>query len=202
MRSLQPVQDSPRERVPDDALAAVWIMRIATGDRTAFERLYRAYERRLFGFLTRLVGPDSAEDVFSDVMVEVWNKANRFRATGKASAWLFSIAHHRGIDALRRARRAPALIPELELGTAAEPGPGPESLAVEQAEVAALGAALAKLSPEHRAVVELTFIHGFSLSEVAQIVNAPLGTVKTRVFHARKRLRSILEASGYRRETL
>lgn len=198
--SVHPIGEAMTQpRSSGDDLLAVWIARTADGDRRAFEALYRTYSRRIYGYLLRLVGADAAEDVLSDVMAEVWFKAGRFRASGKASTWLFAIAHHKAVDALRRGTRAPRT-EAFQLHAVPETAPGPEERAIGADGAADLRAALAELSFEQRAVLELTFVHDFSGPEIARIVGVPLGTVKTRLFHARRNLRALLEARGYSRE--
>lgn len=187
---------------PDEGLAAVWIARIAAGDRQAFELLYRAYERRIFGFVFRLAGADLAADAFADVMIDVWSKAGRFRPSGKASTWLFAIAHNKSVDALRRRDRYARRAGARALHAAPDPERGPESAAIEDESARALRAALAELSADQRAVIELAFLRGFAQAEIAQIVGCPLNTVKTRTFYARRRLREILESQGYGREAI
>ena len=172
------------------------LARVADGDRLAFERLYALYAPRLFAFVIRMVSDrERTEEVVNDVLFEVWRRAGTFRGEARVSTWIFGIAHHRALNALRVA--GPRFVEDsnaLEQLPDPKPGPG-ETLAARQYH-ARLVEAIRQLSPEHREVLELTLQHGFSCDEIAAIVGCPVGTVKTRMFHARGRLRTLLGAAG------
>jgi len=174
---------------------ALWIERVAAGDREAFEKLYSAYQRRLFGFLYRVLGEASAaEELVNDVMVEVWKSAGRFRGESKPSTWIFAVAHHVMLNHVRRKK-----FQSVDLENAhdvADLGADPEQGAIHKGLQGAIRSALGKISPEHREIVELTFYEGCSYEEIAGIVQCPVNTVKTRMFHAKKRLRDILARMG------
>jgi len=174
---------------PDPAVESVWMARIARGDVEAMEHFYHAYYRRLFVYFLRLLRDRAvAEELVDDVMWTVWRRARSFRGAARPSTWVFGIAHRKARKALRRRRPAAAVAD----GVA---GPGPDIL--EQAELGErVRRALEGLSPAHREVLELVFYHGFSYEEVAAIVGCPVGTVKTRVFHAKRRLQALLTAGG------
>jgi RNA polymerase sigma-70 factor (ECF subfamily) len=162
--------------------------RIAERDRVAFEAFFHMHAPSVHRFVRDLVRDDGlAEELTSDVMVEVWRGAARYAGRSRVRTWLFGIAHHKAIDALRR-RRAETLPLD---GLVATPSSfeGPEEAAVRAAERSRLDDALATLSIEHRAVLELTYLEGFSQAEIAEIVSCPLATVKTRAFYAKARLR-------------
>ena len=188
---------------PDDgpALEGLWIQQIARSDRTAFERLYRTYQRPLFRYFLHFVhAVETAEELTNDVMIEVWKNAAKFKGRSKPSVWIFGIAYHKAIDALRR--KYPSLV---ELGAAApavaaDPRQSPEATAVRESIRRDVAAALASLSAEHRAVIVLTFAHGYSYAEISQIVACPVNTVKTRMFYAKQQLRAALERRGIRKE--
>ncbi|HME81635.1 MAG TPA: sigma-70 family RNA polymerase sigma factor [Candidatus Eremiobacteraceae bacterium] len=183
----------------DAQLESEWLRQTAHGDRAAFERLFRAYEHRLYRFLLGLVRePQVAEELTGDVMLEVWKNAARFRGQSKVSTWIFGIAHHKAVDALRR--RAPAHVDLEELSAVPDAGAGPEAQAMADSARRALADALLELTPEHRAVLELTFTNGCSQAEIAAIVGCPVNTVKTRVFYAKQQLRRIFERRGVRRD--
>jgi RNA polymerase sigma factor (sigma-70 family) len=178
---------------------AQWLRQTAHGDRAAFERLFRAYEHRLYRYALGIVRtPQTAEEIAGDVMLEVWKHADRFREQSKVSTWIFGIAHHKAIDALRR--RAPQHVDLQELTGIEDPNRGPDDIAIAHSDARDVAEALDELSPEHRAVLELTFTHGYSQAEIAQIVGCPVNTVKTRVFYAKQHVRKILDGKGARRE--
>jgi RNA polymerase sigma-70 factor (ECF subfamily) len=184
---------------PDPALS--WIERIAEGDRGAFENLYNAYQTRLFRYLSRMVNDANlAEELTNDVMVAVWKGAAGFKGQSKPSTWLFGIARHKALNELRRPR---PMTVEVETASAvAASETGPEGIADRNSVRQNIQRALEDLSPEHREVVELTFFQGLTYQEIAEIMQCPINTVKTRMFHAKKRLQEALRKRGIAGETL
>lgn len=172
-----------------------WLRRIAGGDRSAFEQLYDAYQRRLFAYMFRMLGDrETAAELANDVMFTVWKQAGSFEGKSKVSTWIFSIAHNKAVNALNRDKWRKA--EDLEAA-----GPMPQSQTpadeTEQSDVRHhLRAAIAQLSPEHRQVVELAFFEEMSYEEIAQAAGCPPNTVKTRMFHAKKKLQPILANLG------
>jgi RNA polymerase sigma-70 factor, ECF subfamily len=164
--------------------------RTAAGDLRAFEELYRIYYPRLMRFVERVTRrPLIAEEVLNDTMLVVWNRADDYNGGSKVSTWIFAIAYRKALKSLRRFDE-----PVDDESEQARPdtGPGPE-LQVDLWQLReALAKALDGLSAEHRAVVDLTYFHGLGYREIAQIVSCPVDTVKTRMFHARKKLRTLL----------
>jgi RNA polymerase sigma factor (sigma-70 family) len=170
------------------------LRRVAAKDRKAFEALYHLYYRRLFGYLLKLTRrAELVEEVLNDVMLAVWKGAPSFDGRSRPSTWIFGIAYHKALKAL--ARRPAELEEERE-----RPEPvdteEPERLAARRELAGVLSRALGALSPEHRAVVELTYYYGLAYQEIAEIVGCPVNTVKTRMFHARRRLRELLPGLG------
>ena len=170
--------------------------RIADGDRQAFQDLYVTYHRRLARFLTRLThGYPIAEEIINDTMYVVWRKAGEFRGQSQVSTWIMGIAYRQALKALKRESNA-VHVPTASMD-ASLPVLDPAQRTVELHEW--IGRALAQLSFEQRMVVELTYYLGLSCDEIASIMECPVNTVKTRMFHARKRLRTALpqdELSG------
>ena len=177
---------------PDERLVAT----IAEGDRQAFEVLFERYYRRLFGFCARwLSHPENIEEVVDDVLFIVWRDASNFKGHSRVSTWIFGIAYRQTQKALRhqihRQTREHEALEEM-----AEPSF--EDRAVKQFELrASLDQALQTLPPEQRAVLELTFFEGCSYQEIAAILDCPVNTVKTRMFHARRKLRAVLPSHGW-----
>lgn len=163
------------------------VARVVARDQSAFAELYGLYRRRLARFLGRFLGsPQVIDEVINDVMFVVWQDASRFELRSKVSTWIFGIAWHKALKALDRQKRdAPQLPSPTEF---ARPDDGASALEIREW----LGRALDGLSPDQRLVVELTFFAGCSYQEIAQIAHCPVNTVKTRMFHARHRLRDIL----------
>ncbi len=159
--------------------------RIRRGDRGAFSELYRLYHPRLYGYLRRLLpNPATAEEVLDDVMLVVWKDARKFRGDAAVSTWVIGIAYRKALTAMRAERRYQA---PLDRSADVSAVAGVSSHHDEW-----IRAALMQLSPDHRQVVELTYFSGFSYQEIATIVNCPVNTVKTRMFHARRRLKVLL----------
>jgi RNA polymerase sigma-70 factor (ECF subfamily) len=164
------------------------IARIAEGDRRAFEELYNLYHRRMARFLTRLTRRyDVAEEVINDTFWVVWNKAGDFRGDSQPSTWILGIAYRKA----RSAFRASARLAERNLEAATEPL---TTEAVSGAEELRdwLGQALGQLPVEQRLAVEMCYELGYSCEEIAAIMNCPVNTVKTRLFHARGKLQKLL----------
>jgi RNA polymerase sigma factor (sigma-70 family) len=198
MREITPSAPPPRDaRAGEDE---VLLERVAAGDRSAFETLYGLYYRRLFGYLLKVTRrADLVEEVLNDVMLVVWRKAGSFNGRSRPSTWIFGIAYHKALKALAHRRTAASLtVPENEDDDRHEPiePDEPESLAARRELATVLGRALHRLSAEHRAVVELTYYYGCSYQEIADIVDCPVNTVKTRMFHARRKLKSLLPSLG------
>jgi len=165
-----------------------WLAQIALGDRAAFDRLYRRYYDRLFRFVLRVTGRmNLVEDVINDTMIVIWRKAGDYRAAARPSTWIFGIAYRKGLKALSRELRAPETVDELP-----ELEQPPADALDREGLHAAIRQAVMQLPPEHRAVVDLTFFFNRSYDEVAQILDCPVGTVKSRMFHARAKLRPLL----------
>jgi RNA polymerase sigma-70 factor (ECF subfamily) len=167
------------------------LRQVARGDRSAFERLYRTYHRRLYGYLFRMVGKsDTAEELTSDVMFEVWKGASRFKGASRVSTWIFGIARHKALSAMRRNTPLTVEVEDaLKIPDSAELQD--DMLSTKDTRDAVLKA-LARLTEQHREVMDLTFYQGFSCNEIADILQCPVNTVKTRMFYARKQLREIL----------
>lgn len=169
------------------------LRRIAAKDRKAFEALYQRYDRRLFAFILKLTRRvDLVEEVLNDVLLAIWKGAGGYDARSRPSTWIFGIAYHKALKAV--ARREPEVTGEPE----DEPvdRDEPESLLARRELATVLGRALSALSQEQRSVVEMTYYYGLSYQEIAEIMGCPVNTVKTRMFHARRRLREILPKMG------
>lgn len=165
------------------------LSRVARGDRDAFERLYRAYLPRLTRFLQQVMRRTSVvEEAINDTMLVVWRKAATYSGDSKVSTWIFAIAYRRGLKLLKRFDEP--VSDEMDLSS---PGEDATESGVLQLELrAVLGAAMAQVSAEQRAVIELTYYQGCAYREIAEIMGCPVDTVKTRMFHARRRLRLLL----------
>jgi len=164
--------------------------RIAAGDVRAFEELYRAYHPRLTRFLTTMTGrAQIVEEVLDDTMMVVWEKPQSYAGASKLSTWIFAIAYRKALKALRR-HDEPMEDDLAETRPSPEPRPD-QQLERRQTQAVLIGA-LGELTADHRAVVDLAYFHEASYREIAEIMDCPVDTVKTRMFHARRRLRARL----------
>ncbi|HKT75958.1 MAG TPA: sigma-70 family RNA polymerase sigma factor [Sphingobium sp.] len=163
------------------------VARVRRRDLKAFETLYRGYQPRLGRFLMNILHrPHLVEEVFDDTLMVLWDRPDSFSGRSKLSTWLFTIAWRKAMKALRKQDD-----PIEDLGADARAGTDrtPEQSADDHRIREALLAAIASLSPEQRAVVDLTYFHEIGYREIAQIMDCPVDTVKTRMFHARRYLR-------------
>src|SRR5438445_5352702 len=176
----------------------VLIGRIANGDRLAMQVLYVRHHVRVFRFVLRLVREETkAEDLISEVFLDVWRQAGRFEGRSAVSTWLLSIARFKALSALRR---RPDEELDDETAEAIEDTADTPEVALEKKDKSAiLRQCLEKLSPEHKEIIDLVYYHEKSVEEVAEIVGIPENTVKTRMFYARKKLAELLKAAGIER---
>ncbi|HEX3441355.1 MAG TPA: sigma-70 family RNA polymerase sigma factor [Pseudolabrys sp.] len=175
----------------DEALIA----RIAGGDRLAMQVLFARHHVRMYRFVLRLVRNEAtAEDLISDVFLDVWRQAGKFEGRSAVSTWMLSIARFKALSALRRR-------PEQELDDETaqaieDHADDPEVALAKKDKGSVLRQCLTRLSEEHREIVDLVYYHEKSVEEVARIVGIPEATVKTRMFYARKKLSELLKEQG------
>jgi RNA polymerase sigma factor (sigma-70 family) len=179
---------APALRIVHDETAL--LARIAEGDERAFDDLYRLYDPRLRRFLSAmLASPPLVEEVLDDTLLVVWARAGRFDRSSKVSTWIFAIGYRTALAALHR-RREPPTDETAEDRPSLEPGPE-QQLAAKHVRRAILRA-MGELSPDHRAVLDLTYFHELGYREIARIMDCPVETVKSRMHYARHRLRHAL----------
>ncbi len=196
--SVMSAQLPAGDHAPSDAADAeqALVGRIAQGDKQAFELLFKQYGERVFRYAFRLISnATKAEEVTNDVMLEVWKNAAKFEGRSKVSTWILGITRHVALNAVRRKE-----FDTVDVDNAPEIADPEDSVAEVDRDratlKAALRTALGRLSTEHRDVVELTFFHGCSYQEIAEIVQCPENTVKTRMYHAKKQLQGLLVEAG------
>ena len=181
----QPWWNMPDSAEPDARL----IERIGRGEPAALEALYARHGRALLAYLIGQVGdPHLAEEVLQDVMLAVWQGADRFRGESAVTTWLLAIARRRAITA--RQRRTPVERPLDE--RAADTGRGPAEQVERRAEQMAVRAALRDLPDDQRETLELIFFHGLSGPEAAEVLGVAPGTVKSRLHRAKNMLERVL----------
>ena len=166
------------------------IARIIERDPRAFEDLYRLYHPRLTRFLRNIVRrPSLVEEVLNDTLMVVWDQPDRYNGQSKVSTWIFAIAYRKGLNARRR-QDEPMEDKLADIRASDEPGPDRQLDWRQLREV--LLNAMSELSADHLAVIDLTYFHDMGYREIAEIMDCPVDTVKTRMFHARRRLRGAL----------
>jgi RNA polymerase sigma-70 factor, ECF subfamily len=170
----------------DEAL----VDRIAAGDKLAMQALFVRHRTPVYRWLLRFVSDQTlAEDLLSEVFLDVWRQAGRFE--GRSSVWLMSIARFKALSARRR--RTEAELDEKIETTVADPSNDPEAALQEKDRGEWLRAALSRLSPEHREIIDLVYYYEKSVDECAHILGIPAATVKTRMFYARKKLAAFVK---------
>ena len=188
MSEVRPsVEPAPSARRRDGQEDLRLLALVREGDRDAFEHLYRIYYPRLTRFLLNLVRrPQLVEEVLNDTLMVVWDRADSFNGTSKLSTWIFAIGYRKAMKALRKQDEP---IEDSERNERRSLDATPEEALGQERIHGLLIEAMTHLSADHRAVVDLTYFHELSYREIAEIVNCPVDTVKTRMFHARRHLR-------------
>ena len=169
------------------------IAETAAGDEKAFEQLYQLYFSRLFQFVFRITRTQSGiEEVINDVMYVVWDKASTYNQTCRPSTWIFGIAYFKALKSIEKAVADEGRTVEFNDELNYFPDKGTDWIS--QVETSNwLNIAFNQLSTEQRAVVEMTYFQGLHYNEIAEIMQCPENTVKTRMFHARKILAKSLQ---------
>jgi RNA polymerase sigma-70 factor (ECF subfamily) len=169
------------------------IGRVANADGAAFEALHCAYLPRLRRFLNRFTQqPALAEEILNDTMLIVWHKAHTYNSTSKVSTWIFGIAYRQALKALSRINAESAPDPAVGAVTLV---PEPEAELQQRQLRERLAMAVSALSRKHRTVIRLTYYQGYACREIADLIACPVNTVKTRMLHARRKLRALLLGS-------
>jgi RNA polymerase sigma-70 factor, ECF subfamily len=188
--AASPAQVAARETSSDEML----IRRIAGGDQLAMRTLFCRHRVALHRWLLRLVRDETlAEDLLSDVFLDVWRQASSFKVHSSVSTWLLAIARYKALSARRR--RVDAELDAPIASTIADPRDDPEVALQKKNRGELRRNSLASLSPEHGEVIDLVYYHGKSVKEVADIVGVAEATVKTRMFYARKKLAELVETT-------
>jgi RNA polymerase sigma-70 factor (ECF subfamily) len=168
---------------------------IAEGDRSAMHILYARHNIRVYRFILRIVrDTTAAEDLASQVFLDVWRTASQFEGRSQVSTWLLSIARFKALTALRQRKHED--IEQEDVLEIADDADTPEASLDRANTSAILRACVAKLSPAHREIINLVYYHEKSVEEAGEIIGIPQSTVKTRMFYARKQLADLLKGAG------
>jgi RNA polymerase sigma-70 factor (ECF subfamily) len=186
---------SPASRAQTNASDEALIAAIGKGDRHTMALLYQRHRVGVYRFALRIVGEATlADDIVSEVFLEVWRRGDRFKARASVSTWLLAIARNMSLSLVKRRGADPINCESIELE---DPAPNPEIVVCKGDRAEVIRRCLSELSPTQREVIDLVYYHEKSVAEVAEIIGAPANTVKTRMFHARRRLALSLAAAGY-----
>ena len=174
------------------------LLRVADGDADAFTELYDDVAHRVYGISLRVIGdPHQAEEVAQETLIEVWRNSARFDPTrGSAGAWISTMAHHRAVDRVRSSAATPrrdASWHERRSDSSAADTTSDEANA--HLHTRTILTALTQLPPPQRRAIELAYYGGHTCSDVARLMQVPLGTTKTRIRNALRLLRENMDAS-------
>ena len=174
------------------------IHRVAMVEKDALEALYDRYASSVYSLAMYMLKQEAlAEEVTQDIFLNIWLKASSFKADrGEPRAWIMSVAHHKIVDVIRSRRRTltvtdPSVYESLDMLPSSQTST--EEEVERRLERERILKALATLPPAQRQVIMLAYFGGYSQSEMAQMLQQPLGTVKTRVRLAMRKLRAVLE---------
>ena len=171
----------------------ILVERIAAGDKLAMKVLFARHRAPVYRWLYRFVGNETvAEDLLSDVFLDVWRQASRFEGRSAVTTWLLSIARFKALSARRGRTDAP--LDETIEATVADAADNAEVVLEKKHQSEMLRDALTKLSREHREIIDLVYYHEKSVDDAAQVLGIPSATVKTRMFYARKKLAELVQA--------
>jgi RNA polymerase sigma-70 factor (ECF subfamily) len=185
------------KQMSDEALVGL----IAQGDRHAMQVLFARHNVLMFRFLMGFVNNETvAEDLVSEVFIEVWRHAGQYEARSKVSTWLLAIAGHKALSALRR--RSTDELDDDAIEFIEDPGDNPKVAMQKTEQSAILLDCLKQLSPAHREIIDLVYYHERSIDDVAEIIGVPQNTVKTRMFYARRGIAKLLAAQDVKRAWL
>jgi RNA polymerase sigma-70 factor, ECF subfamily len=183
--------------MPDEVLIAL----IAAHDRDAMRVLFTRHNARVFRFLLRVLDDAAAaEDLVSDVFIDIWRHAGRFEARSKVSTWMLAIARFKAASARRR--KSFERLDEDAVASIEDTADDPEAALQKKNRGAVLRECLKQLSPGQREIIDLIYYHEQSIADVARIIGAPENTVKTRAFYARKRIAQLMAVRGIERASV
>ncbi|MEP9386910.1 sigma-70 family RNA polymerase sigma factor [Mesorhizobium sp. KR9-304] len=183
-----PGQQSDRELVE----------RVAKGDRAAVRLLFMRHHARVYRFVARQTGSETmADDIASEVFLELWRQAPAFEGRSEVSTWLLGIARFKALSALRKKKEV--WIDDDAAAAVPDTADTPEVAVMKDDKATALRGMVNALPEEHRTVIDLAYYHAKSVAEIAEILSIPAATVKTRMFYARKKLGEALQAAGFER---
>jgi RNA polymerase sigma-70 factor (ECF subfamily) len=171
-----------------DAFDRALLAAIAMGDRHAFDRLYRRYRTRVYDYISSIVRQRTvAEDLLAETMIVLWQQARRFRGHSRVSTWIFGIARHKAVDALRSQSRRP-ICTSRDPDSLPHAASTPDESAVAEELAVFIRRALQLLTREHHEALRLAYYEEMRYPEIARLMDVPANTVKSRVYYAKQAL--------------
>lgn len=190
-----PHPSSRPAKAADDAIDVALLTRITRGDREAFRELYLKYYHPLLRFMYRITGQlETAQEGVNDVMLVVWRNARAFAGKSRVGTWILGIGYRKALKSRHHAVRWAERFKAADFDHHDELFAAPAELTDAGELRDLLEQSMRNLPVKQRVVVELTYFYGYSYEEIADIVDCPVNTVKTRMFHARARLKALLPA--------
>jgi RNA polymerase sigma-70 factor (ECF subfamily) len=182
--------------VEEDISDEMLLQHVAGGDKAAMHIMFARHRARVFHFIQRMVrNPAIAEDLVSQVFLDVWRSANKFDRRARASTWLLAIARFKALTSLRR--RGCENVDQDDMDGIADTGETPEAALDRKDRNGILRACIDRLSPAHREIIDLVYYHDKSVAEASELIGIPDGTAKSRLFCARKQLARVLVSAGF-----
>ena len=176
-----------------DALLA----RVGAGDREAYARLYAEARPRMIGYAAAILGGDASagEDAVNEAFADIWRLVGRFNPVGNATAWIRRIVRNKAIDMLRKPCNRELAVDETVFRTLEDHESNPEEAAQLSDEARWLRKSLVSLNPDQREAIVLCYFEALSVEQISEQTRVPVGTVKTRLYHARRRMHGWLECN-------
>lgn len=176
----------------------------APSNEEAFAALYQRYEKRVFQYLMTIMNEATlAEETLVEVMLAIWKGLSTFQGQSKVSTWIFGIAHHKAVDALRKVTsQQRGGMPLDDIVETAESNENPLEDAQQKRMATLTNQALTTLSPDHREILHMAFYEELSYPEIAELLGIPVNTVKTRVYYAKQQLKKSLQHQGVTEEKM
>lgn len=170
----------------------------------AFAVLYQRYEKRVFQYLMTIMNEATlAEETLVEVMIAIWKGLNTFKGQSKVSTWIFGIAHHKAVDALRKVTsQQRGGMPLEDIVETAESHENPLEDMQQKRMATLTNQALTTLSPDHREILHMAFYEELSYPEISELLGIPVNTVKTRVYYAKQQLKKNLQRHGLTEESI
>lgn len=187
------LKETPRHSETADRQLAGLLTQIASGKEPSLTTLYQLMEKPVYRFaMSRLRDPHAAAEVLTETMLDIWRNADRFEGRSKVSTWIFGIARFKVLDVLRA--REKHQYEELDSEMVDDDAPTTLDWVAGLEDHKALHHCLDGLPDTHREVIHFTFFQDMHYDEIAEIMQCPSGTIKSRMFHARQLLKRCLES--------